>query len=112
MKFTVALVRHWQANIRTPGVVEAFKKAHEKLTLPKFEDKISAQLDASTAELEKEAEKVIASARSNIDKLTAEKNAILNRNPMDRTTVEEFLKQNPALKKEIEDELKDNQWSV
>merc|ERR1711998_631038 len=46
----------WQATIKTPGIVDEFKAAYEKLSVPALEDTFTVEVESKFAEAIKNAE--------------------------------------------------------
>jgi len=92
-------------------VVDAFEKAYNALTFPKYEGKEDEQYLAKMAGLQKEAAAAEASARARIVELEAELKALaLEKASIKTLTVDAALAADPKLAEEINKELLAGKW--
>merc|ERR1712188_231894 len=87
----------WAAPIKTPGIVDEFKAAYSKLSVPAMEDTFTAEVESKFAAAVKTAEVAAAASEARIKELEADLAELDNRRNWSEVTVEEELAANPAI---------------
>ncbi|KAK2565522.1 ATP synthase subunit d [Acropora cervicornis] len=87
----------YSKNISKPGLVEAFRKAYEAITVPYPVDVHTNQIDKAEKEMEEHAVKTIKLANLEIAKYEVE--------------VDDYLELHPEIRKQAEEEIARNDWS-
>ncbi|XP_073247319.1 ATP synthase subunit d, mitochondrial-like isoform X2 [Porites lutea] len=88
---------YYAKNIAKPGMVEAFRKAYEAITVPYPKDKETPNIDQKEKELEEHAVKTVKLANEEIARYEAE--------------VDDYLALHPEIRKQAEAEIARNDWS-
>jgi len=100
----------WSATIKTPGVVDEFKAAYEKLSVPEMEDTFSAEMDSKFATAIAAAGAHAEASTARMAELEAQLAELAERREWSEVTVEEELANNPEIAAEIEEEIATNKW--
>jgi hypothetical protein len=100
----------WKTQIKTPGVVDDFQAAYNKLSVPAMEDTFSADVDATFATAISKATELGDASEARIKELEAQLEELNNRRDCSEVTVEEELANNPEIAAEIEKEIEENKW--
>jgi len=100
----------WSATIKTPGIVDEFKAAYEKLSVPQLEDTFTADVNSTFESAIAAAEVHAAASTTRIVELEAMLVEVENRKDWTEVTVDEELAKNPEIAAEIEEEIESNKW--
>eukprot|EP00002_Diphylleia_rotans_P012801 TRINITY_DN249_c0_g2_i1.p1 TRINITY_DN249_c0_g2~~TRINITY_DN249_c0_g2_i1.p1 ORF type:complete len:161 (-),score=47.40 TRINITY_DN249_c0_g2_i1:161-643(-) len=101
----------WKATIRTPGVVDDLRKSHEAFSVPAFETSaLEKRVQEVFATYKKESEEEAKFSVERLKELDAKIAALDARMALEDVTVEEELRNNPEIAREIEKEIKENNW--
>ncbi|XP_074638984.1 ATP synthase peripheral stalk subunit d, mitochondrial-like [Acropora palmata] len=101
----------YSKNISKPGLVEAFRKAYEAITVPYPVDVRTNQIDKAEKEMEEHAVKTIKLANLEIAKYEVELQKIKSMKPFEEMTVDDYLELHPEIRKQAEEEIARNDWS-
>lgn len=99
-------------NISKPGMVEAFRKAYEAVTVPYPKDVETAKINEKEKELEEHSLKVVKLANEQIAKYEAELQEIKSLKPFEEMTVDEYAAAHPEWNKQLDDEIAKNNWNM
>ncbi|KAM7441467.1 Atp5hp [Porites harrisoni] len=102
---------YYAKNIAKPGMVEAFRKAYEAITVPYPKDKETPDIDQKEKELEEHAVKTVKLANEEIARYEAELQKIKSMKPFEEMTVDDYLALHPEIRKQAEAEIARNDWS-
>ncbi|XP_020609386.1 ATP synthase subunit d, mitochondrial-like [Orbicella faveolata] len=99
-------------NISKPGMVEAFRKAYEAVTVPYPKDVETPKINEKEKELEEHSIKVVKLANEQIAKYEAELQEIRSLKPFEEMTVDEYAAAHPEWNKQLDDEIAKNNWNM
>lgn len=106
----------WKKSIAYPGLVDELKAAYESVPVPNFDkerERMQAEVNAAfeplLAKLAKHAKDAEASSKE--FKIRLEEISHLEKNLADMP-IDDFLEKYPAVRKSIEDDVKNNKWFV
>merc|ERR1712070_1331360 len=97
----------WSKAIKTPGVVDEFKSAYGKLSVPAMADTFSADVGAKFAAA---IEGAASASEVRIKELEEQLAALDNRPNWSDVTIEEELAKSPEIAAEIEEEISQQKW--
>jgi len=100
----------WESSIQRPGLVAAFKAAHESLPVMKCESPFTADLESGFAELIIEAEAAGVESEKAIIDLEEKLVQLKAASDWENMTFEEQLTENPTIKREIAQDLENHKW--
>ncbi|CAM6115981.1 unnamed protein product [Calypogeia fissa] len=94
-----------------PKIVDTFKSSIDSLQIPDYEDKQTPEYKkkyeeilSKATELEEESKKEIVRLDGELEKIRREKDLLRTR------TVDDYLRENPKLKEEIDGEIRNQNW--
>eukprot|EP00164_Ancoracysta_twista_P001187 GFYU01001560.1.p1 GENE.GFYU01001560.1~~GFYU01001560.1.p1 ORF type:complete len:183 (+),score=60.15 GFYU01001560.1:34-549(+) len=100
--------------VRTPGVVETMEKAYKETMAnsPKYQNTVTAQFDGKFNSLIDSAKAAAESSKTRVAELERELAEVEMRAAnIAETTVEAELEANPEIAKEIDEEIKNHDWT-
>jgi len=100
----------WESTIQRPGLVAAFKAAHQSVPALTCQSPFTGELETGFAALIKEAEDAAVASESAIKDLEGKLAELKAASDWENMTFQDQMEANPAIKREITQELENHKW--
>jgi len=100
----------WESTIQRPGLVAAFKAAHQSVPVLKCESPFTSELESGFAKLIAEADQAAIDSEKAIAELESKLAALGESSDWENMTLESEMAANPGIKRDIAQDLENHKW--